>query len=220
MRNITIAPNEYYHLCVRGNYKQVIFKDKKDYIRFLFLILHNQSPLIFSNLGRQVSHYMEDSTFNISEEIKHDIRAQRYVELVGFAFMPNHVHLIMFEKQEKGISRYMQRVLNAYTKYFNARHNTMGHLFQGPFKAIHVKDNNQLLYLSTYVHRNPRELLDWKEREHLYPWSSYQDYIGESRWGGLLSTDIILEQFNNRKEYHSFTKISPAKKEMDEVHMV
>ena len=62
----------------------------------------------------------------------------------------------------------MQRILNAYTKYFNAKYKKTGHLFQGPFKAVHIERNEQLLHLSAYIHRNPREIKGWKNREHLY----------------------------------------------------
>ena len=86
-----------------------------------------------------------------------------------------------------------------------------GHLFQGPYKAVHVVDNDQLVYLSTYIHRNPRELPDWKNKEGGYEWSSYQDYIGKPRWDKLLSTEMIREQFSTVGEYEKFVRTSPAK---------
>ncbi|MFH1393069.1 MAG: hypothetical protein ABIG73_01650, partial [Patescibacteria group bacterium] len=58
----------------------------------------------------------------------------------------------------------------------------------------------------------PREISEWKNKEHIYPWSSYQDYLKNNRWGELLKQDIILEQFSNKKEYNDFIKSSSAKK--------
>ena len=77
--------------------------------------------------------------------------------------------------------------------------------------AINIENNNQLLYLSTYIHRNPREILEWKNKEHIYPWSSCQDFTVKNRWGNLLERNIILKQFSNKKEYLNFIKSSPAK---------
>ena len=211
MRKTTIVPGEYYHVFNRGNNKQSIFSDQKDWTRLLFLILYFQSPINFYNIGRQTSHYVKHSVFNISEDIKKEVVKKRYVELTGFALMPNHFHLILHELEEGGISKYMQRLLNAYTKYFNTKYEKIGHLFQGPYRAVHIKDNEQLLYISTYIHRNPREIKDWKNREDSYPWSSYQDYIKENRWGNLLRNDLISSQFSNKKRYHEFVKTSPAK---------
>jgi putative transposase len=211
MRNITMSVGEHYHICNRGIGKQVIFHDKSDYARFLFLILHMQSPLVFQNISRPVHHFVQHSVFNIDKEDIEKISKDRYVELVAFCLMPNHFHLILKEVEEGGTARYMQRVLNGYAKYYNTKYEKSGHLFQGPYRAVHVHDNEQLLYLSTYVHRNPRELQSWKTREERYPWSSYQDYCGENRWNTLLAPAIILEQFKKSNDYAKFVCTSTAK---------
>jgi len=108
---------------------------------------------------------------------------------------------------------YMHRVLNSYTKYFNAKYKRSGHLFQGPYQAVHVEDNEQLLHLSAYIHKNPKELEEINEHKDLlnYFWSSYQDYGVENRWPEFLKPDIVLGQFKNNEEYIDFVKTSPAK---------
>lgn len=211
MRTISITPGEYYHIFNRGNNKQLIFLDTRDWARFLFLILSLQSPIIFQNISRQVSHYVKNRAFNINRSEIKDMAKERYVELVNFVLMPNHFHLTVYELRNGGIANYMQRVLCAYTKYFNTKYEKSGHLFQGPYKAVHIENNEQLLYLSTYIHKNPRELSEWKNKEHIYPWSSYQDYTEENRWDKLLQQNIILDQFSHKKEYGHFVKSSPAK---------
>lgn len=211
MRTAPIAQNEYYHIFNRGNNKQQIFLGGRDWIRFLFLIIHLQSPIIFPKISRQISHFVKNRAFDIENNDMEKIAKERYVELVNFVLMPNHFHLAVHEFKDGGIANYMQRILCAYTKYFNTKYDRSGHLFQGPYKAVHVEDNEQLLYLSTYIHKNPRELPEWKNKEHLYPWSSYQDYTGKNRWGKLLQQNIILDQFSNKQEYGHFVKSSPAK---------
>lgn len=211
MRTTSIAQGEHYHIFNRGNNKQIIFLDERDKIRFLFLILHFQSSVFFENLGRQVSHFVGNRAFNIDENDIEKIVKERYAELINFTIMPNHFHLVVHELKEGGIARYMQRVLCAYTKYFNVKYQKSGHVFQGPYKAVHIGDNEQLLYLSAYIHRNPRELPEWKNKEHLYPWSSYQDYTKKNRWGKLLAQDLLLNQFLGKEGYENFVKSSPAK---------
>ena len=34
----------------------------------------------------------------------------------------------------------------------------------------------------------------------MYDWSSFQDYVGENRWGKLLKTDTALQSFDGDKE--------------------
>lgn len=219
MRKIKITQGEHYHIFNRGNDKQDIFFEERDWIRFLFLVLYFQSPVSFENLSRPVSSFVKHRVFNINNQITEKIAVNRYVELTGFAFVPNHFHLMVHEKKENGISQYMQRVLNAYTKYFNTKYKKVGHLFQGPFKAVHVESNEQLLHLSAYIHRNPREIKNWKNREHLYPFSSYQDYFQENRWGKLLENKIIMDQFSSGDDYKKFTDSSGTKKETDNENM-
>ena len=135
----------------------------------------------------------------------------RKVELNAFAVMPNHFHIFVQEKKERGVSWYLQRIQDGYAKYFNAKYQKRGHLFQGAFRAVPVKTDEQLLYLSAYIHRNPRELKEWKNRERKYPWSSYQDYVGQNRWGKLFVPDIFLNQFSSKVSYREFVDTSTAK---------
>ena len=102
------------------------------------------------------------------------------------------------------------------TKYFNTKNKTAGHLFQGPFRAVWVEDNDQLLYLSAYIHKNPVELTGPQGKEHGYQWSSLTDYLNKNRWPtSLLKPEIILEQFNNKQEYQDWIKQSYAKSLQD-----
>lgn len=210
-RKELIAADEYYHLLGRGNNKQDIFFDKRDYIRFLFLILYFQAPTRFPQVGRYVSHFVKHRVFDKVHQTATEVAGKRYVELVGFCLMSNHYHLLVKNVEEDGISRYMQRVLNSHTKYFNTKYERSGHLFQGPYKAVHIESDKQLQYLSTYIHRNPRELKRWRGKEHQYPWSSFQDYVSENRWGELLVSDIILDSYKDARAYKKFVDTSSAK---------
>ncbi len=221
MRRVLPSVGEHYHIFNRGMQKQTIFHNVSDYVRFLFLILLLQSPRTFDQISRLVhvfvKHLVKHPVFDIDQEVIDEVVNARYVEIVSFCLMPNHFHLILKELEENGTSRYMQRVLNGYTKYYNAKYGTSGHLFQGPYKAVHVKDNDQLLHLSAYIHRNPRELSGWKNKEQKYPWSSYQDYSIENRWGTLLATEIVAEQFKTKIEYAEFVESSPTKAIVEEL---
>lgn len=160
-------------------------------------------------MSRAVINYVETQTLN--EDLVTDVAKDRYVALEAFALMNNHTHLLVRDEGEDGIACYMQRVLNAYAKYFNTKYETVGHLFQGPYRAVHVNDNEQLLYLSTYIHRNPRELRGVAGKEHKYEWSSYQDYLGVNRFRPLLDCSFVLDQFNTAHEYREFVDSSIAK---------
>ena len=215
------AIEEYYHIYNRGMQKQRIFETDKDRLRFLFLLLTFQGKNSIKNVSREIKQAMQSvqsstlHTLHIKPELEKEILNDRIVELVSFCLMPNHFHLQILEKSEGGIAKYMQRILTAYTKYFNVRHQKSGHLLQGSYKSVWMEDDNQLMHVSAYIHKNPTELLEWKGMEEKYPWSSLQDYIYVNRWGKLLSTEIILNRYNNNeinaKIYKEFVKTSTAK---------
>ena len=213
MRKTVFTTGEFYHICGRGNEKQNLFLDVRDYARFLFLILYFQSTVTVQNIGRSVSYFVKHKKFNLSEKTKEKILKEKGVDLISFSIMPNHFHLIICEQKEGGISKYMQKVLMAYAKYFNEKYKKSGHVFQGPFTAVRIDDDAQLLYTSAYIHRNPRELKGWKGKEHLYPWSSFQDYIGENRWSGFVKPSVVLELLKNPNEYKKSVDESGAKEQ-------
>ena len=208
----SLAPGEYYHIFNRGVLKQDIFLDRRDYERMLFLLFCFQSPVPIRHISDDLEDFTVHGISSIPNAVREEILKERTVELISFVLMPNHFHLIVRELEEGGISKYLQRIGNAYTKYFNIKYERSGYLFQGPFQSIRVKDNAQALYLSAYVHLNPRELPRWKDKEQEYPWSSYQDFIVKNRWGVFLKPAIIITQFASPREYTRYVKTSGAKK--------
>ena len=213
MRKIKIAPGEYYHICNRGINRQIIFHDNRDYLRFLFLLVYFQSSLKIDHLSRVLDEFSKALGQHrvLATGYESEILKKRTIELVSFCLMPNHFHLIIKELKNDGIASYMQRILNAYGKYYNTKYQKSGHVFQGPYRAVHVENNDQLLYLSSYIHRNPRELKMFSNREDKYEWSSYQDFIYQNRFGYLLVPEIINGQFSNLDKYKKFVAGSIAK---------
>ena len=207
MPRARLAEGEYFHVFNRGVEKRLIFHDDYDRWRFLTLLIVLQGDVVFPQIGRVVKlvkHWMFDG-----EEFR-DIFKRQYVEVVAFCLMPNHFHLILHEIKKGGISKFMQRLLNAYTKYFNTKYNRAGHLFGGKFQSVHIDNNAYLNYLSAYIHLNPRELKGWYRKEIKYHWSSFQDFAVHNRFGKFLNPSIILGQFN-KKEYKIFVEETPIK---------
>ena len=119
--------------------------------------------------------------------------------------MPNHFHLLLKQKEDMGITRFMGLVQNSYTKYFNLKRDRVGSVFQGRFKAVRVSTDEQLIHLSRYIHLNPHSSFIVKSIEELvnYPWSSYSDYLSK-RNHQFLEKKIILDFFEKPKDYRKF----------------
>lgn len=211
MRNLYLEEGEYYHIYNRGNDKKDIFSSDRDYARFLFLILYFQAELSFYNIDRYVNRFLKSGDFGVDNKTVKNILKNRYVEVISFCLMPNHFHVLVKNIEKDGISKYMHRIGVSYTKFFNLKYGKSGHLFQGSFKSVHVEDNEHLLYLSAYIHRNPRELKGWKNKEYVYNWSSFKHYLNTEDKEILISKDIILDQFDSIKDYCKYVDTSIAK---------
>lgn len=115
----------------------------------------------------------------------------------SYCLMNNHYHLII-ETPEGNLSRGMRQLNGVYTQNFNLRHNRVGHLFQGRYKAILVEKETYLLVLSRYVVLNPlraglvKMIEDWE-------WSSHRAITGIGEKPPFLTVDWILSQFGDDK---------------------
>jgi putative transposase len=129
------------------------------------------------------------------------------IRLYLFCLMENHVHFVL-ETPRANLSRFMHRLLTAYTVYFNRTHNESGHVMQGRFGATVVEEDEYILKLSRYVHLNPVYVKAHKNnpvRERIqilrhYPWSSYRSYIGKARPLEFVNYGPILEMMGRPKK--------------------
>lgn len=212
MKRENIGTNEYFHVYNRGVLKQNIFFNDRDKFRFLFLILFLQYDDQLKNIDRMFKDFINNSSDYVNSQFK--ITGDRQVELISFCFMPNHFHICLRQIKDGGLSKYMQRLQNAYTKYINTKNDRSGHLFQGPYKAVLIENNTQLLHLSAYIHKNPKEIGFSNKNLSDYFWSSYSDYVVENRWGDFLARNVIIEQFNSKikkDNYKYFVETSLTK---------
>lgn len=190
-RNVVFAPREFYHLYNRGTEKRNVFTTKTDYERFLALLYlsNGLSAVHIENLRQQSK---QGST--LLEMTKKFDREKTLIDIAAYCLMPNHIHLLVREKSDGGISKFMQKLFTAYTMYFNTSRSRTGALFQGKFKATHAMDDKYLAYLVSYIHLNPVKLIEpnWKESGiadraralsylEKYPYSSFPDYLGQVR---------------------------------------
>ena len=111
----------------------------------------------------------------------------------GYCLMTNHYHLIL-ETPEGNLSRAVQWLNVSYATYYNRRHQYVGHLFQGRFKAVLVDAGEYLAALSRYVHLNPVRA-GAASRAWDYAWSSCRYFVRSQAAPDWLETNRILGGF-------------------------
>ena len=187
-RKTPFLENEYYHIYSRGVEKRKIFLNTKDYNRFLALLYIMNQDVPF-----RMDDFLQKNKNNL-QKIFEEKKENTLVSILGYCLMPNHFHIIFHEHTEGGISKFMGKLLTAYSMYFNIKYERSGPLFTRPFRSEHVSNESQFMYIFSYVHLNPLSLIDkkWKEdgvknkkeaREFLekFQFSSYQDFLGIDR---------------------------------------
>jgi REP element-mobilizing transposase RayT len=128
-----------------------------------------------------------------------DYKVRYGYALYAYVLMSNHIHLLI-ETRETPLSKILQGVNQSYTMYFNRRYRTVGHLFQGRYKAILCDKDTYLLALVKYIHLNPVRVGIVREVGK-YPWSSHRDYVGKGEGArkGVVDTEQVLGMFSRDK---------------------
>ncbi|MDQ5858260.1 MAG: transposase [Acidobacteriota bacterium] len=103
-------------------------------------------------------------------------RDQFRFRLYAYCLMSNHVHLAL-ETGPVHLSRIVLSLHGSYAQAFNQRHQRVGHLFQGRYKAFLVQKTSYLLALVRYIHENPVKA-GLVSEPRLYRWSSDRFYRG------------------------------------------
>ena len=131
------------------------------------------------------------------------------IKIYSYCLMPNHVHLLLEQSGHPPLSKCMQGLQTAYTKYFNKTHRKSGHLFQDRYKALLVERDIYLLELVRYIHLNPfRAKLE--EKIGLYPWTRHAQYLGKADGSAarISRTEVLamLSKTNSVKAFLRFIR--------------
>ena len=141
------------HIYLRGVDKQKIFKDENDYKRFKML-------LNFCNKKNRMSFSEFLKKKDRNEEKFLNEKKEDYANIIIQTLMPNHFHSSLICLGNGYISKYMQKVLDSYTRYFNIKYKRKGHLFECKYEFRRITDDHDLQNTIDYIYNNPAKLLD------------------------------------------------------------
>src|SRR3989339_1450945 len=221
-RKTPFAEKEHYHIYSRGVEKRKIFLNEKDYYRFTALLY-----IMNQNLPFRMDNFLQKNKLeNIFEEEKE----KPLVSILSYCLMPNHFHLILYEHTENGISKFMGKLLTAYSMYFNKKYDRSGPLLTRPFRSEHISNESQYMYIFSYLHLNPLSIIEkrWKEdgikdkkeaEEFLkkYQYSSYHDFLDNNRPESyILDFSLIPDYIKEiNLDFNEYKKLFQENKEKD-----
>lgn len=185
-RLLPLVNNEIYHIVNRGVASQPLFTNQSNYQRILQTIFHYriESPPRYSHLNRpKILHLASPNS-------------KPLIQIIAYCLMPNHLHLLIKQLKDNGISIFMSNFTNSYVRYFNTKHKRRGPLFEGRFKAVRIETDEQLLHVSRYIHLNPYSSFIVKTIDQVlsYPYSSLGQYLTNQN-SEIIDKKIILDFF-------------------------
>ncbi len=148
--------------------------------------------IVRGNQRRKI--FREDrDRFYYLERVEHYRQRYRF-RIYAYVLMSNHVHFLI-QTGKTPLSKILQGIQFTYTQYYNRRYRTVGHLFQGRYKAILCDRDAYLLELVRYIHLNPARL---KHPEELatFRWNSHGTYLGK-KGPVAVDTTLVLNQLGN-----------------------
>jgi len=142
-----------HHIYNKSIYRFELFTCEDEYQRMLKLIQFYK----YDGHSQPFSHFIEKKN-NDGFFTDHTATSEHkllLVKIIAYCLMPTHVHFILQQLRDKGIETFMRRLLNAYSKYFNLRHNRRGPLWENRFGNRIIVDEKGLNQRIMYVHYNP-----------------------------------------------------------------
>jgi len=178
--NKTHSAGEALHIFNQGVDRRQIFLIREDYERFkaYLYILNDAESVRPANI---IARDGGGTTYTYA-------RGEPLVRIIAFSLLPTHFHLLLEPVQEKGVARFMQKIITGYTMYFNARTIRTGTLFASGYKSHSIRRDFEK-YTRAYIHMTPAQFFheDWvharSEEIELcipkiatYPYASLQEY--------------------------------------------
>jgi putative transposase len=202
-RKTPLVKEEIYHVYNRGIDRVPTFVKIRELKRALTTLSYYQydsPPMRLSYfLAKPVEHQV-----HLQQEVLQN--SQKIVDIIAFCLMPNHYHFLLRQISENGISEFISKFQNSYTRYFNQLNKRDGSLFLNLFKAERIETDEQLIHVSRYIHLNPLTSYVVKDFESLkeYNWSSLPEYLELGKVN--ISNQQLVTSFFKTHKYEDFLK--------------
>ncbi len=169
-----IAYGTFYHIYNRGNNRENIFPEERNYAYFMNLWWKHINPI-----AETWGYCLLRNHFHAAVYIrkKEDLKDQG---------LPS-----------REPSKYFSNFFNAYARGVNLATHRTGALFQRPFKRIPVNNTRYLMRLILYIHQNPQKhhfVNDFRAWEY----SSYHELTSSAPTD--LQRDQVLRLFGSRED--------------------
>ena len=180
MKNHPLQEDLYYHIFNRGNNRENLFLEHKNYTYFLLLLKKYLLPI--ANI---YAYCLLPNHFHLVLKIKE------------FESLP-----LKIREGKTKLHQPFSNLFNAYAKAINKAYGRRGSLFQEHLKKSLISDETYLRNAIIYTHLNPRHHELWA-LFYDYPYSSYRALISDKpTFLKKKETISLFNDINNFKYVH------------------
>lgn len=179
---IKLEPSRYYHIYNRGNNREQLFYQERNYEYFINRYIHH------------CFHVLDTYAFCLMNNHFHLLVGVRSKATQKKLFQ----HADLNSKKLRSPSRHLSNFFNSYSLSINKQEERVGSLFQKPFRRKEVSSERYFCQLVVYIHNNPVRHGFASSIEE-YPYSSFHSYLQDK--GSFLNTDKVLELFGGIKNF-------------------
>jgi len=188
----------YYHIYNRGNNRENIFVQERNYTHFMNLYGKYIEPI-----ADTFAYCLLRNHFHVSLRTKSE---EEILETLKQTLKVSKTFRVSEKKKPLGStmlgsdypSQQFSNFFNAYAKAINKAYDRTGSLFQHPFGRVPITSDRQFWNVIAYIHQNPQkhkfveDFRDWK-------WSSYGIILAEKPT--ILKRDFVLDWFGGKDQY-------------------
>ena len=182
---------QYYHIYNRGNNREDVFVEDRNYRHFLRLYAKHVMPVADTQ-----AYCLLRNHFHLLVRIKTVEEQKAYVDPLEVADGARSRKPFRVKRP----SRQFGNLFNAYAKAFNKTYGRTGSLFQNPFGRVLVRSDAQLRQAIVYIHRNPQKhglVADFRA----WPYSSYRAILSSKPTH--IERYRVLEWFDSAEGFRS-----------------
>jgi len=168
-----------YHIYNRGNNRENIFIQQRNYAYFMDLWWKHISPI-----AETWAYCLIRNHFHAAVYIKNKTDLTGFQNLSGLKL--------------KEPSQYFSNFFNAYSRGVNIATQRTGALFERPFKRIPVDSESYLMRLIVYIHQNPQKH-KFEDDFRNWNYSSYHELIADVPT--RLQREKVMKLFGSRQDF-------------------
>lgn len=185
----------YYHIYNRGNNRENLFVERRNYPYFLKLYAKHIQPVADTFAYCLLPNHFHFAIRTYTEQ-EQEARFQKQENEQNGSISKIEPFSPPFKLRQP--SRAFNNLFIAYARAFNKATVRTGVLFETPFGRKVIDSERYLMALVRYIHRNPQKhgfVTDFRD----WSWSSYQAIL--SNKPTKIQRDEVLVWYNNRSQF-------------------